>query len=74
TTFINGKDYIKEIENRNRNNYHKGAIDNRLEEKLTTNQSKACERGRKLKLFNNPSSNMYEMIEELEKVKTQAKL
>ncbi len=37
------------------------------------NQSKACERGRKLPLFNNPSSNMYEMIEELEKVKAQGK-
>ncbi len=71
TTFINGKDCIKELENRNRNSYHKGIIDNRLEEKLSTNQSKACERGRKLQLFNNPSSNMYEMIEELEKVKAQ---
>ncbi len=74
TAFIHSKDCYKELGNRNRNTYHKGVIDKRLEGKLTTNLSKACERGRRLPLFTNPSSNMYEMIDELEKVKTQDKL
>ncbi len=69
TGFISGKDCIKELNNRNRNTYHKGIIEKRLEAKLTANKSKACERARKLQLFNNPSSNMYEMLDELEKVK-----
>ncbi|TVQ90220.1 MAG: RloB domain-containing protein [Bacteroidetes bacterium] len=70
TTFINGKDYIKEIENRNRTPYQKGVIDPRLAEKLKTNQNKACERARKLTLFKNPSTGMYEMIDELEALTT----
>jgi hypothetical protein len=71
--FIHGKDCVKELENRNRNTYHKGLIDKRLEEKLTTNRSRACERSSRLPLFNNPSSNMHEMINELERVKAQGK-
>lgn len=69
-SFINGKDCIRELNNRNRNTYHKGLIDKPLEEKLSANQSKACERGRRLKLFKNPSSNMYEIIDELERART----
>ncbi len=68
TAFISTKDCIKELENRNRRSYLKGTIDIRLEEKLKANQRKACKRARKLVPFQNPSSNIYEIIDELEKL------
>lgn len=68
TAFISGKNCIKQLENRNSSPYHKGIIDNRLEEKLKENQSKACERARKLTSYKNPSSGMYLIIDELERV------
>jgi len=68
TASISTKDCIKELENRNRIPYQKGTIDNRLEEKLKANQLKACERARSLTPLANPSSNMYEIIDALEKV------
>jgi hypothetical protein len=73
TAFIICKDCLKELENHNRNTYQKGAIDIRLEEKLIANMYKACERGRKLSPYRNPSTNLYEIINELEKVKSQIK-
>jgi len=60
---------IKELSNRNRNIYKKGAIDAQLEIKLSENCKKACERAKKLILFNNPSSNMNVFIQELENVR-----
>ncbi len=69
STYITGGDCEKELEKRNRNPYHKGVIDKRLEERLKDNQQKACERARQLRMFENPSSGMYEMIDELEKSK-----
>jgi len=69
STYITGNECEKELENRNRNPYHKGVIDKRLEERLKENQQKACFRARQLRMFENPSSGMYEMIDELEKVK-----
>lgn len=66
---ITTKDCIKELSNRNRNQYKKGIIDNELERKLSDSCSKACDRAEKLELFKNPSSNMYIFIEELEKHK-----
>lgn len=60
---------IKELSNRNRNAYKKVVIDTQLEIKLSENCTKACERAKKLILFNNPSSNINIFIEELENVK-----
>jgi hypothetical protein len=70
TAFISGQNCIKQLENRNSSPYQKGNIDNRLEEKLKENQSKACERARKLTSYENPSSGMYLIIDELDKVNT----
>jgi len=64
---------IRELSNRNGNAYKKGVIDTQLEIKLSENCTKACERARKLILFNNPSSNMNIFIEELENVKNPTK-
>jgi len=70
TAYITGEDCVKELENRNRIPYQKGVIDKRLEEKLKENQQKACNRARQLHSFANPSSRMFAMIDQLEKVKT----
>ena len=69
TASISSKECIKELQNRNRCPYQKGTIDSRLEEKLKANQPKACERARNLTSLANPSSNMYEIIDELEKLR-----
>jgi hypothetical protein len=68
TAYITTKECIKELENRNRCTYLKGTIDNRLEGKLLANQNKACRRARSLTPLRNPSSNMFEFIDELEKL------
>lgn len=62
--YITTKDCIKELCNRNRNQYKKGIIDHQLETKLI-DCSKACERAKHLTLYNNPSTNMHELINEL---------
>jgi len=62
---ISTSDCIRELCNRNKNTYKKGVIDSRLEEKLTESCKKACERGKKLQVFENPSTNMDVFLEEL---------
>jgi hypothetical protein len=64
-------DCIRELCNRNHNQYTKGIIDDKLKEKLTENCIKACERSRNLIEFKNPSSNMNVLIQEIEKIKTE---
>ncbi|WP_194973668.1 RloB domain-containing protein [Aquiflexum lacus] len=66
---ISTNDCIKELSNRNRNQYKKGVIDKNLREKLDAECKKACERAKTSQLFQNPSSNIYELIEDLESVK-----
>ena len=63
---------IKELSNRNRNTYKKGVIDTQLASKISESCKKACERAKPLEIYNNPSSNMYVFIEELEKAKNKA--
>jgi hypothetical protein len=58
---------IDEISRRNRIQYKKGLIDNKLSEKLSEKYIDACKRARNLNFENNPSSNVYEFIEILEK-------
>jgi hypothetical protein len=65
-THTTTNDCIRELSNRNHNQYTKGKVDNKLMEKLTENCTKACERASNLTLFNNPSSNMNVFIQELE--------
>ena len=69
TGSITTTECIKELSNRNRNTYKKGVIDTQLASKISESCKKACERAKPLEMFNNPSSNMYVFIEELEKVK-----
>ena len=47
----------------------KGIISGRLEARLDQKYNDACKRARKLTLHENPSTNMYLFIKELEKAK-----
>lgn len=66
---LSGDDCIRELSNRNRNNYKKGTLDSSLKIKLKEKCKDACKRSKDLKLFENPSTNMYIFIEDLEKAK-----
>ncbi|WP_372756020.1 RloB family protein [Labilibaculum sp.] len=67
TAHISCENCIGEISRRNRIQYKKGLIDNKLSEKLSEKYIDACKRARNLNFENNPSSNVYEFIEILEK-------
>jgi hypothetical protein len=69
TSSITTEYCIRELSNRNNNTYKKGVIDSALKRKLMEKLVEACNRSKKLSLFNNPSSNMYKFIEALEKAK-----
>ncbi len=57
---------IQEISKRNRNDYKKGLLDDKLKERLTNKSMDACKRTKQLKVPANPSSNVYELIDILE--------
>ncbi|TKG95779.1 RloB domain-containing protein [Puteibacter caeruleilacunae] len=67
--FINNEDCIRQLENRNRTKYKKGALDSKLRAKLDTNGIEAKSRAIRTNLFNNPSTNIYELIEAFEAAK-----
>ncbi len=69
TTTLSTDDCIRELCNRSRNNYKKGFLDNPLKNRLKEKCVNACNRSKQLKMYNNPSTNMFEFIEVLEKVK-----
>lgn len=66
---ITTDDCIKELRNRNHSSYRKGVIDKKLSEKLNEKCDIACKRADQLKLYDNPSSNVSELIKILEEVK-----
>jgi len=66
---ITEDDCIKELCNRNKNQYKKGLIDKKLAEKLDSEFKRACDRAKESKLFDNPSSNVFSFVEELGKAK-----
>lgn len=66
---ISSAECLRELSNRNKNQYKKGVIDSKLKEKLDTCNEKACERAKDSQHLKNPSSNLYILIDELEKVK-----
>jgi hypothetical protein len=70
---ISTNDCIKELSNRNNNNYKKGIIDYKLNEKLNKKSADACKRAKQLQTFNNPSSNMHKIIKILENIKKEEK-
>jgi hypothetical protein len=51
--------------------YSKGNINDELKSILNSNQEKACHRASKLSKYNNPSSTVHKLIEDLEKVKNE---
>ena len=69
TAYITEDDCIRELNNRNRNSYKKGLIDDILKNKLKEKCTNACKRSKQLRSYNNPSTNMHVFIESLENVK-----
>jgi hypothetical protein len=69
TANITEADCIRQLSNRNRNIYKKGVIDNKLKNRLEGKQQEACDRTKQTVLFGNPSTNIFEFIEELENMK-----
>lgn len=70
TTPLTVADCIRELENRNNIEYKKGTIDNSLRKRLKEKCGDACKRSKVLSRFDNPSTNMYVIIEALERAKT----
>ena len=69
TAALSSDDCIRELSNRNRNDYKKGLIDNPLKAKLKEKCIDAFSRAKRLELYKNPSTNVYVFIEALEEVK-----
>jgi len=69
TANITEEDCIRQLSNRNRNNYKKGYIDEKLKQRLEEKQKDACERAERTVLYDNPSTNVFKFINELESVK-----
>lgn len=72
TAKIKDTECIGQLSARNNNEYKKGVIDEKLRKQLDTKQGLACERAKQTILFNNPSTNIYEFIEELERAKKES--
>jgi RloB-like protein len=60
---------IRELSNRNRNEYKKGLIDDCLKTKLTEKRNDAYKRAKATKHFKNPSTNVHLLIDELNEAK-----
>jgi len=73
-TFITEQKCIKELCQRNRNDYKKGFIDDKLKIKLKEKYKEACIRSKNLILFENPSTNIHEFITALEDAKKDKEL
>jgi len=65
---INTKKCENDLARKNKN-YKKGVINRQLQSSLGKGQIKAVHRAKKLTEYQNPSSTVYKLIEELEKVK-----
>ena len=68
TTFVSAEDCCKELTNRCKD-YKKGRLNDKLKEKLTDKRKEACQRAEKLKPEQNPSTDLYQLIELLETLK-----
>lgn len=71
TSSITTEDCIRELSNRNRNQYKKGTLDEKLKCKLKTKRQDAVTRAKRTSLNENPSTNVYEFIEILEQVNSE---
>jgi hypothetical protein len=54
-------------------NYKKGNVDDKLKMQLSVKKEEAIERARKLKSYSNPSTDVFRLMEDLEKIKTGVK-
>jgi hypothetical protein len=66
---ISTEDCIRELSNRNRNEYKKGLIDDCLNKKLVEKRKEACNRARATSHFENPSTNVHIFIDTLNSAK-----
>ena len=71
TAQISERECIKQLSNRNHNEYKKGYIDEKLKAQLEKKQKEAEKRAKKSNVFNNPSTNIFEFINALENEKKQ---
>lgn len=69
TAYITEEKCIKELEGKIKTLYKKGFLDEKLCNILNKNYFEACSRSRKLLYPENPSTNMYLLIDELERVR-----
>ena len=69
TATLSTNDCIRELSNRNRNEYKKGEINYKLKEKLKERHFDACKKAKRTKLFNNPSTNIYILIDKISEAK-----
>ncbi|GAF05948.1 RloB family protein [Saccharicrinis fermentans] len=69
TGSISEAECIRQLCNRNHNTYKKGLIDDKLKQQLDTKQNEANKRAKQTRLYENPSSNIFEFLEELEQAK-----
>jgi len=69
TAYITENECIRQLSNRNGNTYKKGFMDEMLQNRLEEKQMDACRRAERTVLYDNPSTNIYEFINELESVK-----
>lgn len=60
---------IKEISKRNKNTYKKGILDQKLRDRLNEKSMEAIKRAKQSLLFENPSTNIFELIEILEAIR-----
>jgi hypothetical protein len=68
SAFITSVDSIRKLKEFCKD-YKKGELSSRLKEKLTDRQSEAIKKAKGHTLYENPSTNIYLLLEELEKVK-----
>ncbi len=69
TAAISKDECLRQLSNRNGNAYKKGVIDEALHIKLNDKCHEACKKAKKLRLYDNPSTSMFLLIEELERAK-----
>ena len=69
--YIDSKGCVRKLEEKKDSCYKKGTINKALKNQFIEKCSEACSRAKQLDPDKNPSSNIYEFIEALEKVKAQ---
>ncbi|MCS7036738.1 MAG: RloB family protein [Saprospiraceae bacterium] len=66
---ISEEECIRQLSHRNGTKYSKGMLDEKLKKRLKEYCEDACKRASALTLYNNPSTNMHELIRAFEEAK-----